>query len=153
MLDFGYKKLEKRMTYKEVMEFLKEHPKYRLLTFDELSTFNPVLSYIDSTIPVTLEDGAERVRVYTDGTANNLVDFNTNIKSSVYVTYSEPYLDALAAILNELDKDTLDNFRTFLPKPLKDKPIYFVEGGSYSFIDKSNNGSAMVYDPIKRWYF
>ena len=152
MLEFGYKKLEKRMTYKEVMEFLKEHPKYRLLTFDELKIFNPVLSYMSGTTPVTLEDDTERVRVYTDATENNLVDFNTNIKSSIYVTYSEPYLDALATALNELDKDALDNFRAFLPKTLKDKPIYFMNG-NYSFINKDNNGVAMVYDPIKRWYF
>ena len=134
---FGFKRLEKMMTYEDIEVFLKENPKYQLPQFTSLVESKVTGSAFTTDSHLT---DSNHVTTYSYGEVEEL---STLVKITIYVTYSDAYLDSLAEILMSSSKATLKEFRKFLPKVLLDKPIY-IEGGFASF-NKSDNAEEYTF--------
>ena len=133
---FGMKTLEKKMSFDEVTVFLDEHPKYRLLDFEELSAIGDVSSFIDNETEV-ISDGEfyKYVWSYASGEKNKT---GTKIKLPVVVAYSSDYLKFIAKLIVEKGAEEI---AIFIPKSLREAPIYFTPNGlSFEPIQKENYG-------------
>ena len=134
---FGFKRLEKKMTYNDVLKFLKENPKYRLPSSVEVEGDK------DVRLAFTKESHLIGDTHVTINVCNDIEELSVLVKIPIYVTYSDAYLDSLAEILMSSSKATLKEFRRFLPKVLLDKPIY-IAGGFASF-NKSDNAEEYTF--------
>lgn len=86
------KKLEKKMTFEEVKNYLSTHKKYRLLTKQEFIDLN--IECETTFIDLELEDNRCHTHNLINGEYKEGLS-STLFKFSVYLAYSDAYIDVL----------------------------------------------------------
>ena len=115
-----YKKLEKMMCYEELEEYLQNHPKYCLLTKEELDTIDADENLTTFHHGVVMQDGNYVYPVYRRFMdVVDLTEVHEKIKLPVYVTYSTQYkvdLYKVKKLLHTTPKPIQDFFNKYITK-------------------------------------